>query len=286
MYKLKELQKQLHQELLTQIAPPEVEQIVMWLLEYYLRIQRTDILLNKRVTVSQKVQHQLRKAVDRLNRQEPIQYVLGEAYFYGRRFNVAPSVLIPRRETEELVAWVKEKNPQERLRVLDVGTGSGCIAVTLSVDMNRPKVHALDVSEAAIQIATDNAALYQAPVTFWTGNLLREGLTVPTPFDVVVSNPPYVRRSEASAMSPSVLEHEPDIALFVKNERPLLFYERMAYLCRYEGWLATSGMIYWEINEVMSHKIVQLLQNHGFQGIVVRDDMQGKPRFVTGKLAE
>ena len=288
VYKLKELWAQLQQELLVpgQIDALEAEVMAVWLLEHYLSVSRMDLLLNKTVEVPIRVQQVWEETVVRLNRQEPIQYVLGEAYFYGRKFKVTPSVLIPRRETEELVAWVKEGNPKERLRVLDVGTGSGCIAVTLSKEMNQPDVYALDVSEAAVQVAEENAILHQAKVTFLVDDVLQDGLTVPTPFDVIVSNPPYVLRSEASRMSERVLTYEPAQALFVGNEQPLLYYERMIHLCQNEGWLALGGKIYWEINEAMGDKLVQLLRKNQFAELQLRKDMQGKNRFVTGKLVE
>ena len=257
-----------------------------WLLEHYGEVNRTDILLNKRVALSATVQQQLKRAIDRLNQYEPIQYVLGEAYFHGRKFAVTPDVLIPRRETEELVAWAKEENPTAGKRIVDVGTGSGCIAVTLSLEMNQADVHALDVSAAAVRVATGNAALHQANVTFWVGDLLWKGLTMPTPFDILVSNPPYVRRSEATNMSTRVLKYEPDEALFVDNQQPLLFYETMAERCRNGGWLARGGRLYWEINEAMSDDLLRLLRKNRFQEVRLRKDMQGKPRFITGKLAE
>ena len=285
VYELKELQKRLGQQL-QRVEASEVEVTTAWLLEHYLNINRIDLLLNREVVVSSTTQQQLKGAVDRLNQKEPIQYVLGEAYFYGRKLKVSSDVLIPRRETEELVAWVKEENPEDKLRTLDVGTGSGCIAITLSLEMNQPDVHALDVSERAINIAISNAALHEADVTFWAGNILYNDLILPTPFDIIVSNPPYVRRSEAHHMASRVLDYEPDVALFVDNQQPLLFYERMIHLGRSEGWLKKGGKIYWEINEAMGDRLLHLLHENQFQEIRLRKDMQGKARFVTGKLAE
>ena len=194
--------------------------LTAWLLEHYLGVSRTDLLLNNSVEVSSIHWQRIDQAVIRLRNQEPIQYVLGEAYFYGRQFNVSPAVLIPRRETEELVAMVLEENSQAGLKVLDVGTGSGCIAVTVAEEMNRPRVYALEVSAAAVQIAQKNAVTHQSEVAFITGDLFHEGLLVPAPFDIILSNPPYVRRSEASAMEARVLAYEPERALFVSDEQP------------------------------------------------------------------
>ena len=286
VYELKKLHAQLHRKLLSQAESSEASVMAMWLLEHYLAINRADFLLNQAIEVSTTIRQQLEDAVDRLNRHEPIQYVLGEAYFYGRKFTVSPDVLIPRRETEELVAWVKKENPEAGLRVLDIGTGSGCIGITLGLEMNCPRVFAFDINEAAVQVATENAALNRAEVTFWVANLLYDELIVPRPFDIIVSNPPYVRRSEASHMSARVLQYEPEEALFVDNQHPLLFYQRMVFLCQRKGWLAQGGKIYWEINEAMGTMLLPLLQDNGFIETNLRSDMQGKPRFVTGKLAE
>lgn len=215
--------------------------------------------------------------------QEPIQYVLGEAYFYGRTFRVSPSVLIPRRETEELVAIVKQENQQKGLTLLDVGTGSGCIAVTLAQEMNKPRVHALDISDDAVQVAKENAAACNAQVSFITGDLFDSQLLVSSPFDVIVSNPPYVRRSEAKAMDDRVLKYEPEQALFVSDEQPLRYYEQLALRCQNE-WLKPGGKIYWEINEALGEEMVKLLENSRFGEIALRKDMQGKDRFVSAML--
>ena len=274
------------QQLSVQAEPSEAATMATWLLEHYLKASRTDVLLNNNITVPKSALRQLARAVTRLNQHEPIQYVLEETFFYGRKLKVSPDVLIPRRETEELVAWVKEENLAPGMRVLDIGTGSGCIAVTLSLEMSHPCVHALDISSAAIRVATENAALHQTKVTFQVADVLREELTIPSPFDILVSNPPYVRRSEAANMSARVLSYEPDEALFVDNQQPLLFYERMIDGCQRDGWLTRGGTVYWEINEELGDKLVHLLRERCFKEVCLRRDMQGKPRFITGKLAE
>lgn len=287
-YPLKELRAQLQQKILISGATDasEAETMATWLLEHYLSINRTDLLVNHTVEVSAPVQRQLAAAVARLQQQEPIQYVLGEAYFYGRRFKVSPSVLIPRRETEELIALVKEENPQEGLRVLDVGTGSGCIAVTLSKEMSGADVYAVDNSAPAVRVAEENAVLHRATVTFFIEDILQDVWAMPVPFDIIVSNPPYVPRSEAVGMSERVLKYEPEPALFVDDHQPLLYYERMIYLSRNSGWLRPGGKIYWEINETLGDEILRLLGRNRFINLSLRKDMQGKCRFVVGELAE
>ncbi|MGB3778022.1 MAG: peptide chain release factor N(5)-glutamine methyltransferase [Tunicatimonas sp.] len=284
VYKLKELHNQIRKKLAPAFSEgDDPSAITAWLLEHYLSVSRTDLLLNKSVEVSSIKQQRIDQAIIRLLNQEPIQYVLEEAYFYGRKFNVSPGVLIPRRETEELVALVQQENLQVGLKVLDVGTGSGCIAVTLAKEMNHPSVFALEISAAAVQVAQKNAVTHQSEVTFITGDLFHESLLVPAPFNIVVSNPPYVRRSEASAMEARVLAYEPESALFVSDERPLRYYEQIAHRCR-NGWLQRGGKLYWEINEALGKEAVALLEDGGFEKVVLRKDMQGKDRFVSATL--
>lgn len=285
VYKLKELQTQIQAKL--EPADPkehgEALALTYWLLEHYLSVNRTDFVLDKTVDISSDKLKQINQAVARLLTQEPIQYVLEEAYFYGRRFKVSPSVLIPRRETEELVAMVKQENLQAGLKVLDVGTGSGCIAVTLAKEMNKPRVHALEISAAAVQIAEENASFHHADITFVVNDLFQNQFSVSGPFDVIVSNPPYVRQSEARAMSERVLHHEPGQALFVSDNHPLRYYEQMLHCCQ-NGWLQPGGKVYWEINEALGAETIRLLTNSRFKKADLRKDMQGKDRFVTATL--
>ncbi len=284
VYALKALQARVQEKLAFNPSKPEDAVVITdWLLEHYLLVSRTDLLLNKQIEVSPAVLRQIDQAVARLLNQEPIQYVLEEAYFYGRKFKVSPSVLIPRRETEELVAMVKQGNPQSGLKLLDVGTGSGCIAITFAKEMDAPNVHALEISGAAVQLAKENAANHQAKVAFITGDLFDKRLSLPLPFDVVVSNPPYVRQSEAKVMKDRVLRHEPKLALFVSDKQPLRYYEQIAYQCQH-GWLRRGGKIYWEINEVLGKETVALLENGHFGKIALQKDMQGKNRFVSATL--
>ncbi len=284
VHKLKELHNQIREKLVPASSKGnDPSAVTAWLLEHYLSVRRTDLLLNNSVEVSPIKQQRIDQAIIRLLNHEPIQYVLGEAYFYGRKFSVSPEVLIPRRETEELVAMVQQENPRAGLKVLDIGTGSGCIAVTLAKEMNRPRVHALEISAAAVQTAQKNAATHQSEVAFITGDLFHESLLVPAPFDIVVSNPPYVRRSEALAMEARVLAYEPKRALFVSDERPLRYFEQIAHRCR-NGWLQPGGKVYWEINEALGKETVTLIEDRGFEKVVLRKDMQGKDRFVSATL--
>lgn len=283
VYELKtlktEIQSQIHS-----LDAGEAEVVSTWLLEHYLQISRNDLLLNRTEEVSATQQNQLATAVARINQHEPIQYVLGEAYFYGRRFVVGPGVLIPRRETEELVALVVRENQHPGLRLLDIGTGSGCVAISLQQEMTEAEVHALDISSTAIEVARENVALHQAKVDLVVSDIFQDEPFVPGPWDIIVSNPPYVRPSEAARMTERVLSHEPHQALFVDEERPLIYYERIATLA--QRWLRPGGKIYCEINEAMGEKLRSLLQKYGFTLVELHQDLQGKPRFVSGKLVK
>ncbi|MGB3852219.1 MAG: peptide chain release factor N(5)-glutamine methyltransferase [Tunicatimonas sp.] len=284
VYKLKELQIQLRDKLTPDAGGPEEATVMAsWLLEHFLFVSRTELLLNASVNISSETLQRINEAVVRLRKQEPIQYVLGEADFYGRTFMVSPNVLIPRRETEELVALVKQENQQTELSVLDVGTGSGCVAVTLAKELNAPRVHAFDISEAAVRIAQGNAVHHQADVAFVVGDLFDEQLSVPSPFDVVVSNPPYVRRSEAAAMADRVVRYEPGQALFVSDADPLRYYREIAHRCC-QGWLQSGGRVYLEINESLGAEVMQVLKNEHFTRVILHKDLQRKERFVSAIL--
>ena len=215
--------------------------------------------------------------LSRLKNGEPYQYVLGEAEFYGRRFKVTGDVLIPRPETEELVEWVVSDAGDKRSRYLDIGTGSGCIAVTLAKEIANARVDAWDISEKALEVAAENAHNNKAQVNFSQVNILRP-LTVSGRYDVIVSNPPYVTEAEQKDMSRNVLDFEPHVALFVPDNRPLLFYERIADLAK--ELLHDGGRLYFEINRDMAESLATLLYNEGLQAVEVRNDLSGNPRMI------
>ena len=215
--------------------------------------------------------------LSRLKNGEPYQYVLGEAEFYGRRFKVTGDVLIPRPETEELVEWVVSDAGDKRSRYLDIGTGSGCIAVTLAKEIANARVDAWDISEKALEVAAENAHHNKAQVNFSQVDILRP-LTVSGRYDVIVSNPPYVTEAEQKDMSRNVLDFEPHVALFVPDNRPLLFYERIADLAK--ELLHDGGRLYFEINRDMAEAVATLLYNEGLQAVEVRNDLSGNPRMI------
>ncbi len=218
--------------------------------------------------------------IEGLIRQEPIQYMLGKAEFYGMNFRVNPHVLIPRPETEELVRWIiDEVNPvSKEMNLIDLGTGSGCIAIALKKHLTRARVYGIDKSVSALNIAQQNAELNGVGVDFFGFDLLeRESLNF-MEFDVMVSNPPYVTYSDKEEMSRNVLDYEPHEALFVENGDPLLFYRKIVDLA--DGHLNKNGKIFFEINERFGPEIRSLLTDRGYNRVEIRADLNGKDRMV------
>lgn len=252
----------------------ERESIVYWLLEYYLEVSKTDVLLGKEVT---------EKPVDweniirRLNNNEPIQYVIGETEFFGRKFFVSPDVLIPRPETEELVQLIVADNSiPSSPTILDIGTGSGCIAISIAAEKPDATVVAFDVSDAALEVAQKNAVLNNAKVEFVKQDILKPD--VHKSVDVIVSNPPYVTNGEMAEMNANVLDFEPHLALFVENERPLIFYDA---ICEYaQKNLAENGKLFFEINEYLGNETATCVKSHGFEEVEIVKDINGKQRFI------
>ncbi len=264
----------------------EARQTALLILEHYLSVTQTDILLDKTKGMTYRLYQQMQAAVGRVVSEEPVQYVLGEAHFYGRIFGVSPSVLIPRQETEQLVHWVIRENSKAGVRILDIGTGSGCIAVTLKKELPGADIHAWDLSPEAIRVAQDNAQRHQAMIHTAVVDMMEEKLSGEKAFDIIVSNPPYVQRSEAAQMKNNVLQHEPSQALFVEDHSPLLFYERIIELCKKEELLRKGGAVYVEINEKMGKQMINLLEANQMKEITLIQDFQNKDRFIKGILPD
>ena len=198
------------------------------------------------------------------------------------KFLCHPGVLIPRPETEELVEWILKENNDSEITILDVGTGTGCIPVSLKKYMPKATILGCDISETCLQLARENAALNQFEITYFRMDILHpevpDGLPV---FDLLVSNPPYVRISEKAEMKSNVLNYEPDTALFVPDHEPLLFYRSILALC--EKQLNSKGRIYWEINEALGQECSRLLKDAGYQNIELRKDIHGKDRMISAQ---
>ena len=224
----------------------------------------------------------LRHIQQRLLQGEPVQYVLGVAEFGGRQFRVAPGVLIPRPETLELCQWVQEERKEERgerrgITILDIGTGSGCIACTLAAELPEAQVTAWDISEAALSVARENAKRTNVHVSFEQVDALNIPLT-PDKWDIIISNPPYVCEQERAAMERHVLDYEPSLALFVPDDDPLLFYRAIADYARQS--LTADGSLFFEINPLYAEQLKSLLSAMSYHHIEVRDDQYGKPRMI------
>ena len=261
----------------------EAEQLMRILLEDLFGIDLKRQLMEPALRIDEWQHALLRTAVDRLLAGEPVQYVTGLAHFDGLAFHVNPSVLIPRPETEELVWKIAAELPDDHpLRIWDVGTGSGCIAVALAKRFPLARVTAFEVSEQALATARDNAERFRATVDFILDNVLHpQSEAWNEPVDVVVSNPPYIRESEQAFMEQNVLDHEPATALFVSDEDPLLFYRQILSLAKPQ--LSPGGAVWFEINEALGMEMRQHCNEQGFQANL-QEDYAGKPRFVKATL--
>jgi len=219
----------------------------------------------------------------RLLQREPVQYILGQADFYGLKFKVNSDVLIPRPETEELVYWIIEENTEISPTILDIGTGSGCIPISLKRKISSAKVTAMDISKEALIIAQENADLNEVVISFTHQDILDKSIWSNSPqYDIMVSNPPYIPTKEADLMPIWVKEFEPTLALFVTNEDPLIFYRTIADFALTH--LHPEGALYFETNEFNAKEVAALLSAKGFKNVVIQEDMSGKERMVAGSL--
>ncbi len=254
----------------------EAENISYLLFEDLLRVSKADILIQEQKSINQEI---LNGAINRLLANEPIQYVTGTVVFYGRRFEIQSGALIPRPETEELVELIVKENQIDTPKILDIGVGSGCIGISLALELNG-EIFGTDVSDQAIKIASNNAISLGANVSFLNHDILDN----PLPIDelgILVSNPPYIPESEQAKMHANVLKYEPQVALFVPDTDPLIFYRRIAG----EGLIAikNGGKIYFEIHESYGPQIKELLENFGYKNVKIHQDMQGKDRMISGE---
>lgn len=271
----------LRRQLSTCYPEREAHAVALRVLEDAFGVSRTDVYADKVKDFSPEEELRLRHIAERLTAGEPLQYVLGEAEFCGRMFKVAPGVLIPRPETEELVSLV-EQQASGRCRILDAGTGSGCIAVSLALLLPEAEVQAWDISPEALAVARSNADRLGAKVDFRLCDILTA--RPDECFDIVVSNPPYVCERERADMTPQVLEHEPSLALFVPDDDPLRFYRALAALSSH--CLKPGGLLAVEINEAYGAETADLFSLSGLVDVQTLLDAFGKPRFVVGKRAE
>jgi release factor glutamine methyltransferase len=274
--------EQLYAEFLPIYGENEAKSLAFLLLEHFSGVSKTDIVFNKKIEQAFDYQN----VIKRIKSQEPVQYVIGETEFYGRKFNVTPDTLIPRPETEELVHSVvstlkREGKHTKQLRILDIGTGSGCIAITLACELPKAEVYAYDISENALKIAQENANRNQVNISFKQRDILQFSEINPAEkFDIIVSNPPYVMDSEAKEMHKNVLDFEPYLALFVPDDDALIFYEAIINFA--VNNLTIKGLCVVEINQQLGLETAELFWNKGFSYVEVIKDLSGKDRFVRG----
>jgi release factor glutamine methyltransferase len=255
----------------------ESESLSFMVLEHVFDLSKMTVLVNEAVEINNKVE--VRHIVERLLKNEPIQHIIGYTEFYGRKFEVNENVLIPRQETEELIQLIKTENLDSGLKILDIGTGSGCIACSLSLEMEEAEIFALDVSEKALDVAKKNSIKLKCEVSFILSDILTKEIPIHN-LDIIVSNPPYVTNIEKNKMHENVLSFEPDIALYVPNNDPLKFYE--AIIQKSIVVLNNGGKLYFEINELLGNEMDLLMRQNRFKNVKIHQDLNGKDRFVSG----
>ena len=314
--------KKIFTDKLTEIYPQsEIDTFFFYLMEEYLEFQRIDIVLKADFIIPSDVLSTLNNAIGRLQNEEPIQYILGKTEFYGFPFLVDENTLIPRPETEELVEWILNEVKGKRQKVkgnnatltfnlkpltlLDIGTGTGCIPISLKQHLPKATISAIDVSSDALKIAKENATLNSVDINFVEADILtvdnldflsvraQSRTTTQKPFDsaqgdnslkldIIVSNPPYVRELEKVEIKNNVLENEPHLALFVADDNPLIFYDKIADLALKH--LSETGLLFFEINQYLGKETTEMLTQKGFKNIVLKKDFVGNDRMIKANL--
>lgn len=281
--KIKEYRTQFIQALTSMYGEGEAESFFYLILEEKQQLKRIDLALHPDLEISASAIVAWNSILQQLKLEIPIQYLLGKTSFYGLDFEVNSAVLIPRPETEELVDWVVSnvlKNGRSKsVKILDIGTGSGCIAVSLAKNLPNAEVFAIDVSEKALTTAQKNAERNEVEVTFISQNIL-ETIDLGQEFDIIVSNPPYVRNLEKEEIKKNVLDNEPHLALFVEDNDALIFYRKIAELAQKN--LSDSGKLYFEINQYLGKEMVSLLEELNFKNIELRKDIYENDRMMLG----
>jgi release factor glutamine methyltransferase len=283
---IKEYREQFHRDLSDLYLSEEIDSFFFLCTAKYLSISKAEtvMLADRRMSIPEL--EKFMSVLERLQRSEPIQYILGETEFYGLQFAVSSATLIPRPETEELVDWIlKDRllNAPSTTSVLDIGTGSGCIAIAIAKHIEGARVEAWDISQDALEIARKNALNHKVGVEFKQVDILSKEHTKQK-FDMIVSNPPYVRELEKKEMQQNVLDFEPHAALFVSDLDPLLFYRKIALMAKH--CLEPNGLLYFEINEYLSEELMQFLKEEGFTTIALKKDLFGKDRMIRCSLDE
>ena len=279
----------------------EIDTFFFLLIEEKLNLRRVDSVMQPDFLIADAILSELKIIIRRLQEEEPIQYILGNTDFYGLPFKVNKNTLIPRPETEELVEWITKEvtklqsdkvakldievistiNKEKTLSILDIGTGTGCIPISLAKNLSDVEISAIDVSSKALEVARQNATLNKVDVSFLEMDIL-ETRELPQQYNLIVSNPPYVRELEKVEISNNVLENEPHLALFVKDDNPLIFYSKIADLAKSN--LKKDGLLFFEINQYLGKETVEMLKQKGFNMVELKKDLFGNDRMVKAIL--
>ena len=281
---LKEIKNIYHRELDAIYEQEEVDSFFYLVIEHYLDLERFVLALKPNLVVTKAEEQPLFEALGQLKLEKPIQYILGSTQFMDMKFKVNENVLIPRPETEELVRWIIddfELIGNKQINVIDIGTGSGCIAISLAKYLKNAKVDALDISENALEVAQENASLNKVEIGFMQTDILKLEY-LEEKYDIIVSNPPYVRMLEKEQMNSNVIENEPELALFVEDKDPLVFYRKISEFAKSN--LKKEGCLYFEINQYLGAETKALLAND-FYEVELHKDMFGNDRMLKGKLS-
>ncbi|WP_378172912.1 peptide chain release factor N(5)-glutamine methyltransferase [Aquimarina sp. SS2-1] len=283
--KIKDLRKEFTDALSSQYDSEEILSFFYILSEKFLGLRRVDIAMALDTIIDNTSFSKFVDAKKRLKEQEPIQYIVGDTVFYGLSFKVNELVLIPRPETEELVDWIlrdyQHKKIERKIKILDIGTGSGCIAISLAKNLPEADLFAIDISEEALEIAKENAKRNNVEVNFIHANVLQLD-KLEKDFDIIVSNPPYVRELEKQEIKPNVLDHEPHLALFVSDNDPLIFYKKIGKLAKQN--LTPRGLLYFEINQYLGKETKDMIEKLGFESVIVRKDLYDNDRMIKASL--
>ena len=279
---LKEIKDIYHKELDENYPKEEVDSMFYLMIEHFLGLEQFILAIDPGIVITKEEEQYMFEGLSKLKKEQPIQYVLGETTFMDFKIMVNESVLIPRPETEELVNWVLEdiENLDDNLKIIDIGTGSGCIAISLSKLKPNIRATAMDISKSALEVAKKNALENDVDIEFIQADILKIP-SLKENYDIIVSNPPYVREMEKDKMHNNVLKNEPYLALFVPDEDPLLFYRPLAKLAK--NCLTPKGVLYMEINQYLGKEVKEVLEESGFAEIELRKDIFGNDRMIKAR---
>ena len=276
--KINALQEAYRKKLISLYEIDEINSFFYLLSEAYLSKSRLDIALNPDEDLNNEISNLFLNALEQLTKEYPIQYIIGETEFMDLRFEVNEHVLIPRPETEELIRWILRSEEKTVTKsILDIGTGSGCIPIVLAHSLPNSNITSIDISIKALEVAKRNATKNKVKINFQLNDILQTDLP-DNNYDIIVSNPPYVRESEKTQMQNNVLHHEPDLALFVSDDDPLIFYRHIALLALQS--LKPDGLLYFEINQYLGLELCSIIKDLGFTQVELKKDMYGADRMI------